>query len=462
MRSKSCKYLFIILLFVFKCSFGQNKQVLFGFDEIPQNLMVNPSATINHKFHFNVPLLSGIYVKAGLTGFKIADLFEDDGLNINTKLNRLLKKTSRNDYYTINQQLELFNIGFRLNNHKKDYINFGFYQEFDAILYHPKDLITLAYEGNQDLTKTFNLNDISFKAEMLGVFHIGINRKIDKKLTIGLRAKLYSSVFNTTSRVNTGILSTALGENNIYLHRLSNVDLEVRTSGITNANGDVIVDKNPIGKFLLSGNMGLGIDFGINYKLKNNLEIKASVSDLGFIRHVKNTTTYQTNGSYTFEGLDLLFPTGDIVEYWQNLEDDVEEEFPLDTLNINYTTIRSLKLNSSISYKFGRTKENDCLRTEANNPKANEIGMQLFSIFRPKRPQFAATLFYYRRFSKYFKTKITYTVDDFSYTNIGSGFSTQIGKFNLYATADNLLGLTDLAKSNSQSFQFGMNLIFDN
>ena len=45
--------------------------------------------------------------------------------------------------------------------------------------------------------------------------------------------------------------------------------------------------------------------------------------------------------------------------------------------------------------------------------------------------------------------------------NIGLGFSTHIRAFNFYATADNLLALRKIKDSNYQSFQFGMNFIFD-
>jgi len=452
-------YIVVLFLFIVVSISAQNKQILFGFEEIPQNLMNNPSATIDQKAHFSVPMLSGIYINAGLTGFNMSNLVINDGLDVNEKLSKLLNNTSRKDYYTVNQQLEVFNIGFRLNNVKKDYLSFGFYEEFDGILYHPKDLVTLAYEGNQDLSKTFNLNDVSFKAELLGVLHVGINRKINKKITLGLRVKMYSSVFNATSRINSGVFSTNLGDNNIYQHRLSNMNMEMKTSGIVNANGELVADEKVYKQFLLSGNMGLGLDFGIDYKVNKKVKIKASLSDLGFIRHVKNTAVYKVKGNYIFDGLNLLFPEGDVVEYWSNLEDDIDEKIKTEVLSSKYTSLRSLKFNSSIGYKFGKSKSNNCLRSEVDNPLSNEVGIQLFSIFRPRQPQFATSLYYYRRFSKHLQAKVTYTVSDFSATNVGAGFSTQMGAFNLYIMADNLIGFTDLSKSNQQSFQLGMNLI---
>lgn len=431
---------------------AQNKKILFGFDEIPQSLMVNPGASVKYKFHSGIPALSGIYINAGLTGFNIADLFADDGIDVNSKLRDILQETSRNDYYTVNQQVEIFNAGFRLKNPRKDYISFGYYQEFDAILYHPKDIITLAFEGNEELGRAFDLADISFKAELIGVYHLGINRKMNDDLTIGLRGKIYSSVYNATSTVNSGTFITTVGENNFYNHSLINTDLSLQTSGS--------IEDRVLGKFLMSSNMGLGIDFGLTYRLKEHLEIKASLQDLGFIWHTKNIESFEIKGTQNFEGLNLVFPTTDNIEYWQNLENDFANEIILKESDANYITARSVKLNGGLTYKYGKTKEDDCIRSYSKNPNANGIGIQLFGIFRPRKPQLAATLFYYRHFSKYLRAKITYTADDFSYKNIGLGVSTHLSKFNFYITADNLLGYSDLSKSNNQSIQLGFNLIY--
>jgi hypothetical protein len=53
--------------------------------------------------------------------------------------------------------------------------------------------------------------------------------------------------------------------------------------------------------------------------------------------------------------------------------------------------------------------------------------------------------------------KATYTVDSYSYTNIGLGLSTNIGKFNMYVLADNLLEYRDISKP--IVFLFNLDLI---
>ena len=78
----------------------------------------------------------------------------------------------------------------------------------------------------------------------------------------------------------------------------------------------------------------------------------------------------------------------------------------------------------------------------------------------PREPLLALTGYYRRRFKKYLEMKATYTIDSFSYKNIGLGLSTTIGKVNLYMMADNLLEYRDISKAKGLSFQLGLNIIF--
>ena len=99
------------------------------------------------------------------------------------------------DHLKINVQIDVLNAGFRVND--KTYISFGFYQELDAIAYWPKDVITLLNEGNAPyLNKSFDLSQLLYKVDFAGILHVGMSRKINQKLTLGGRLKVYSSVLS--------------------------------------------------------------------------------------------------------------------------------------------------------------------------------------------------------------------------------------------------------------------------
>ena len=176
-----------MLLFLGSVLLAQNKAVLYNFTAIPQSLSLNPGADVTYRWYAGVPLLSGISANVGSTGFSAYDLFADNGVNFNTKLRTIIFSTSRNDKVSLNQQLEVFQGGFKVGDwNNTAYISFGMYEEFDVLSYVPKDLAILALDGNQNyLGKYFNLSDLNARAEMLSVFHVGYNKRENEKLIWG-------------------------------------------------------------------------------------------------------------------------------------------------------------------------------------------------------------------------------------------------------------------------------------
>jgi hypothetical protein len=80
----------------------------------------------------------------------------------------------------------------------------------------------------------------------------------------------------------------------------------------------------------------------------------------------------------------------------------------------------------------------------------------------PRMPLAALTTYYSRKIFKALQIKATYTLDSYSYKNIGLGLSSNFGPVNFYVLADNLLEYNDVTKANSLSFQLGLNVIFKN
>ena len=64
-----------------------------------------------------------------------------------------------------------------------------------------------------------------------------------------------------------------------------------------------------------------------------------------------------------------------------------------------------------------------------------------------------------KKLHKNIYTKFTYTVDPFSYSNLGLGLSMQLGVVNTYIAIDNLLNFSNLYDAQSASLQFGLNII---
>jgi hypothetical protein len=454
-------YISLLLLISFSC-LSQNKQILYNFTTVPQSLLTNPGSDFKYKYYFGVPLLSGVSLNVGSTGFSAYDLFANNGVDFNIKLRDVVASTSRKDKLTLNEQIELFNGGFKVGDWQNHgYVSFGMYQEFDFISYMPKDLAILALEGNRDyLDKRFDLGDLNLKAEMLSVLHFGYQKDIKENLIVGLRAKIYSSIFNATSTSNSGYIYTIPGTTTAY-EQVIYSNLQLNTSGVSgylDENSDVDAASDIKKKTFLGGNLGLGFDLGFTYYPKKNIQITASILDIGFIRHAKEVETFTFKGLYKYEGINPSFnDSNDPV----NIAQEFNDAIPLDTIYSKYTTWRPAKLNASYQYSFDDSRGGaDCSCINNDADYKNAVGAQLFVMTTPRAPIMALTGYYRRNVFSNLQLKATYTVDSYSYTNIGLGLSTNLGKFNMYVLADNLLEYRDISKANSLSFQFGLNFIF--
>ncbi|WP_445738244.1 DUF5723 family protein [Mariniflexile sp.] len=457
----------MVLVLITWFSFGQNKQILYGFSEIPQALLLNPGGQIKNSGFIGVPLLSQIHANAGTSGMTVYDVFADNGIDFNVKLRKAIYNSKARDFATINEQIDIFSGGFAFGSlfEKNEYLSFGLYQEFDFIGYFPKDYAVLALEGNQNnINRVFDASHLSVSAEVISVFHVGYNKKVNEQFTYGVRGKIYSNIVNVNSTKNTGSFVTVQGNNNMYSH-IFNLDLELRTSGLSsirNSNSDAVF-KDIKKRLLLGGDLGLGFDVGFTYQIDKQWYVDASLLDVGFISHKKDIENYSVKGTYEFEGINPFFSeleTGQTADdYWSKIEDEFSDIFDADTTYNKFTTWRPVKLNASLNYAFGKKKEKTCNCIKEKKEFQNAVGTQLYAINRPKQPQAALTLYYYRRLFKGLSAKTTYTIDAYSFNNIGFGVSANLGPLNFYIMADNFLQYKNIYDAQSVSLQLGFNYI---
>jgi len=460
-----------LLLVLGQLALAQNKPLLYDLAEVPQSLMLNPGATINQDAHVGVPLLSGFHLNVGSSGVTLFDVVGKQDGDVTQRLSSVLANLNNRDFFTVHQQLELLNFGWRSGRNR--YYSGGIYQELDMITYFPKDWATLAWYGNTDrLDYPFKFNDITARFDALSVFHFGVNEKIGRHWHLGARVKIYNSMLSVSSLNNKGSFTTSLaaGESaNIYAHKLSRAEVSIRTSGLSRFEGD-LTPGGAVGTGLLGGDLGLGFDIGGTYAFDDQLKVSASLLDVGAIFHASDVKTYQAVGDEVVEGIELDFPAlasgQSPPPYYAIFENELEAAVPIDTLYSAYTQWRPVKLNAGVSYGFGPAAPGSpaCNCTKKGRPFAfeSEVGLQYFAIKRPKGVQMAASVYYLRRLFRFLLVKSTYTVDALSASNIGLGIVGDFGNFNIYLAGDHVLKYGNLSKSNGLAVQFGMNFKFLN
>jgi len=440
------KILFYFFL-LFAIAMQAQQQIAFSFGETPQTLLLNPGSETNYKSHFGIPVLSNFQLTIGNTGFQMGDLFSNDSRPFNEKFEKVLEQLSPDDYINLNTKIDVLNFGYRYNN--KIYISVGFYEELDLMVYFPKDAIEGLYYGNDPFfNRSFSVSQAIMKADLLGVLHAGISKKIDEKLTIGGRFKIYSSSLNVETNNNSGSITTTTNTTNISRLTLQNLDAEVSTSGLDNFS-------------LLGGNLGVGFDVGLTYHFSPQIEFTGSILDLGFVKHSKNTRNFTAKGNYVLDGINFEYNPDDPIDYWEQLSNDFKARIPNEETEDAYTSWRPMKLNAALKYSFGERRNKFCYTKTHKQYYYNSIGFQVHTIMRPLKPQFSFTSFYEKSLSQKIHTKFTHTINDYSSTIFGAGASLQLGKLHVFGALDNVLGVRDLSTLNTISLNFGLNIIIN-
>ena len=455
------KKLLLLIALIVTGSLKSQQKLAFSFGESPQTLLLNPGAETNFKSHYGIPMLSDFSFDIGLTGFNLNDLFSNDSRAFKTRFEEVLNKINSTDYMSFNTKIDILNVGFRLN--KKTYLSFGFYEELDFISYMPKDFIELFYYGNEPfLNRSFSLSQVSLKGDFLGVLHAGISKKINEKLNVGARVKIYSSSINIESLNNSGTFSSSTSNENIIRQSLNNLNGQVRTSGIVDSDDEFIDSPGEyFSKTFLGSNMGLGLDFGLTYHFTSQLEFTASLLDIGFIRHSKNTKNFNIDGNYVLDGLNFEYDASSLSNYWQQVEQDFRDRVITEETQEAYTSWRPMKINAALKYSFGEKRDKTCYSKTHKQYYYNAIGFQIHNIMRPIKPQFSFTSFYEASLSKKIHTKFTHTINDYSSIIFGAATSLQLGKLSVFGGLDNLLGVADVSTANSIAFNFGFNIVID-
>ncbi len=453
-------FLLIFLFLTGQLAVAQNKQLLYNVNSLPQNLMSNPGGEVRFDMHAGIPFFSHLSFSAGSSGVSLYDIFGEGEGTVNDKIDYSLSRISNKDFFTVRNQVELLSLGWR--NNKDNYFSAGIYQEADVFAYFPKDLAVLAWEGNEN-QKNFHLSDLAFTGEVLNVFHFGVSHYWNRDLNVGIRAKLYSGVINVRSIDNNGDFFTyGNSGDGVARPKLRKVDILLRTAGL----GPFLDENKMTNKELFShfrsqaflgGNMGVGVDLGFTYFLSDQYRITGSLLDIGMLKHSDDVRTFRYYGDYESGQGSELDPdhpdSGELGEYFH------EEE-----LSEPYISTRPVKFNASFDYGFEEELDLAACDYRKLRPRRryrNHVGLQVFSMKRPRGLVNAATVYVDRKFSRNFFGKLTYTVDSFSFSNVGLLVSGRFSNFNLYLAADNLLDYTNLAKARNASVQLGFQFLFD-
>ncbi len=437
---------------------GQSQSLLYNQKNNPFGLMLNPGMRYQESdFHVSIPALGRIQISASNSAFNLDELFNSQDINQN--IEQIISDLGSQDYFQFNQTLDLLNVGLH---YKSYYFTAGLYQQSMLSLTYPADVLKLAYFGNTSAPQTYSIEDFAASANYQNVLHFGINKAVNKNLYLGIRAKLYLSNFNLSTQNNTGQFTSRPSTNEPLAldQRISNLDLVVNTAG-----GNLAENNLSPQDFIIGKNFGLGVDIGMSYTWDQQHEFTASLLDIGFINFSKNTKNYYLNGSYTYDGIQLLFPQFNegesVIDYYEELDNNFQDSFNDREDKSGYIYWQPTKLNLGYTYQFDKDypPNCNCAKTKKNLAYKQEVGLHLFMANYPGYIQHQLNGFYQTQLYDPLKLKITAGLSDYKRFNAGIGLTARFNGFLVFMNVDTLRHLNNLYQANDVAVQGGFSLI---
>lgn len=430
----------------------------------PQALLLNPGlAYESTHFHVSLPVLSNFYTSVGNTSLSVDDIFNSN--SINNSIEEAINQISKSDFVSFSQKAELFQVGWKF---RDIYFTTGVYQESHGVINFPEDILELAYFGNAGQNRSYDFGQINFKANLQTVLQFGMNKKVNDRLHLGARAKLYTSSFNARSQDNRGQFNSLEPASGLLLEQsLTNLSLNLEIAGLDLGNeyylGNTSMRDLLINEVLFGSNMGFGVDVGFSYRLQDNLELTASLLDLGFINFSNDVKKQTATSDYDYDGLSFMITSGSFSIPRLDLLEDFEKNVALSTTPHSYLYTQPTKVNLGLTYDFGSnpsdTKACDCF--DAREASTNQsLSVHGFGMLYGGNFFYSLNAMYQRSFWESLYAKISLGTNQFNTFNYGASLALDVWKVNIFMNINRLNELRNVYFSKSLALQFGMNFKF--
>ena len=427
--------LFLFPLFT-SSVFAQQELGLHFMTDIWQSSKTNPAYTAQSKIHFSLP---STYYNISHTGATYNDfVVTKNGENV-LDIGAVIDQMGDQNQLFTSVETETFSISIGVKNLK---LSFNHAIKFNAFMDYPKELVQLAWNGNsQFVGQTISIGP-DVHAFAYNEFGIGVAAKI-LNVSAGARLKILTGI---------GDLSTERTKAEVYtdpdIYQLTfNTDYLINTSSFFAYDGseDFEIDFGKVSfNDVFASNLGTAIDLGASFRFKN-IDISASIIDLGFISWKSNTVNYHSQGTYKYEGVDISGIIRDDSISFEGALDSIGEVLDFKKSYKNYSTMLPTKIYLSASYDVGK------LWTFG--------GLFYTELYRGKvYPAFAASA--RAKFGKMLSIGATYAIRNKTYDNLGLNAIVKLGPVQIFAVTDNLISSFKPYDSRNANLRLGLNLMF--
>ena len=418
---------------------AQNERSMYYMNQIPQASYDNPAFMPNCKFYISLPVISSTYTSYHNSGFKYNDVItkrDDDSLVFDQK--KFFNAIGNNNDVGFSMQKELIAMGFKTG---KNYISFSLGVKGMGNFHYTKDLMSLLLNGNAPfIGKTIDISGSRVYGISYTEAAFGFTREINTKLKVGARLKYLFGIAAINSQDSRVTLTT--DPTTYALTAMS--DIHVDYAMPTN-------NQNKFDVSAMTKNKGVAIDLGIDYQVNERLSVNASLLDLGSITWNQKVTNYVStipNNSFTFQGVvvnDLFSKNGSSDSTLNHLLDTLKNKFNI------AETHKSFKTSLVKRFNIGATWMLD---------NKNIAGFIMRNEFFAGNYNPSVSLSLNHHFGRVLSGTVSYSYIDKSFTNVGAGFSLNLGPVQIYGVMDNVIALMQVKNMQTVNAQIGLNLVF--
>jgi hypothetical protein len=414
---------------------AQSDFMLYDFGGIGQSLHVNPASPQQSKVWIGLPALSGVNFSYQNNGFSAADILEK-GTDINANLARVANSLDDNSGISTVLNVDLLGIGFKAGN---GFWSTGANYQLDYRMSLPSSLMQVLFGNNNNVTLTnFAINDFQLETTSRLNLYLGYQHKfLDERLIIGGRFKyIFGQANIKTDRVNFEIRNT-----DKYTTTIT-ADALIRTSGENTIQDSI--DEINISDLILSNNTGIGLDFGVYFKLNEHWSFSASVLDLGFITWRDDVKEYRSEGTFEYDGINVDLSEENPGSGFENFTDSLIDAFNFtDTTGGSYRQSLNSRFFASVTYNLNKRHSLSAIYQGQNwgNTLIHNYGVN-----------------YLVKVGRGFHFKAGYSIINGANNNVGLGVQFKAGPIQLYLMTENIIGAINYAEMQNTSLRLGLNL----
>lgn len=432
--------------------FAQRNLTLSQLTFAPQSYLVNPGRIPLSKYNIGLPLMSGANGAVSSSGFRLGD-FREGSSNVeggpDNPYKRFLDNLDQQNYAQMDVSVNLLDLGFRIGS--RNYVNVFANETMNALMQYPRPLAEMLFNvGNSKIVnRTYDIQDFQYNVLQYRSVGIGYTRQINKKLSIGFRAKSLMGI--SQIQTNNDSMRFVSDADDRFFGVLGN--LSFMSSGVQNLKpyysilGNLnfgslatqALQRNPSNYLQNTGNNGFAFDLGLQYNVNKELDLYASLLNVGSITW-KNDVTINPLADDNIE-----FPTQDLDYFNSEVLEFVDSLGRKATIDTTFKTRLPAMLYVGGSYFVTPNTSIDVVL----NPR-----------FYLGEVDFGFGVGITTRVNKILQVGGNISSFNKSTINFGAGAALNLGPAQIYLASDNIIPIFAFSSSKTAHFNLGLTFNF--